>query len=203
VRVGTATDSKSETLALFKSTRFVTTECWSSHTAAFVLRIGVPFLTFCLPLVFFFDHRPKRFWNDRKELSHFGQNVWRYRLMNTVMVSFNTTVRQMTEMFQWPKCLNKIRRKCLSENNRFRRVGMPPKGACTSQAVVVFRRVHAGHTDLGFYRGAISVVLVLNLMPPWSQAATNRSVACRRPWSVATSNTKPSPRNKHLISFQQ
>jgi len=23
------------------------------------------------------------------------------------MVSFNTTVRQMTEMFQWPKCLSR------------------------------------------------------------------------------------------------
>jgi len=23
------------------------------------------------------------------------------------MVTFNTTVRQMTEMFQWPKCLSK------------------------------------------------------------------------------------------------
>jgi len=23
------------------------------------------------------------------------------------MVSFNTTVRQMTKMFQWPKCLSK------------------------------------------------------------------------------------------------
>jgi len=23
------------------------------------------------------------------------------------MASFNTTVRQVTEMFQWPKCLNK------------------------------------------------------------------------------------------------
>jgi len=55
----------------------------------------------------FFGHRPERFWNDRKKLSHFGQNVSKYRLKNTVMVSFNTTVRQMTEMFQWPKCLSK------------------------------------------------------------------------------------------------
>ena len=55
----------------------------------------------------FFGHRPKRFWNDRKNLSHFGQNVWIYRLKNTVVVSCNTTVRQMTEMFQWPKCLSK------------------------------------------------------------------------------------------------
>jgi len=27
--------------------------------------------------------------------------------MNTVTASFNTTVRQMTEMFKWPKCLSK------------------------------------------------------------------------------------------------
>jgi len=27
--------------------------------------------------------------------------------MNTVTESFNTTVRQMTEMFQWPKYLSK------------------------------------------------------------------------------------------------
>jgi len=36
----------------------------------------------------FFGHRPQWFWNDRKKLSHFGQNVWKYRLMNTVTVSF-------------------------------------------------------------------------------------------------------------------
>jgi len=35
-----------------------------------------------------------------KKLSHFGQNVSKYRLMNTVTASFNTTVRQMTEMSQ-------------------------------------------------------------------------------------------------------
>ena len=48
----------------------------------------------------FFGHRPKCFWNDRKILSHFGQNICKYRLTNTVLVSFNTTVRQMTEMSQ-------------------------------------------------------------------------------------------------------
>jgi len=42
-----------------------------------------------------------------KTLSHFDQNVWKYRLMNIATVSFNTTVRQMTEMFQWPKYLSK------------------------------------------------------------------------------------------------
>ena len=40
------------------------------------------------------------FWYYRKKLSHFGQNIWKYRLMNTVTASFNTTVRQMTEMPQ-------------------------------------------------------------------------------------------------------
>ena len=47
-----------------------------------------------------FGHRAKRFWNDRKKSSHFGQNVCKYRLKNTFMVSFNTTVRQRTEMFK-------------------------------------------------------------------------------------------------------
>jgi len=32
------------------------------------------------------------------------------------MVSFNTSVRQMTEMFQWPKCLSKKRLKCFREH---------------------------------------------------------------------------------------
>ena len=47
----------------------------------------------------FFSHRQKRFWNDRKKLSHFGQNVWKYRLKNTFRVSFKTTILQMTEIF--------------------------------------------------------------------------------------------------------
>ena len=42
-----------------------------------------------------------------KNLSHFGQNVWKYKITNTVTASFDTTVRQMTEMphrkkrFEW------------------------------------------------------------------------------------------------------
>jgi len=31
------------------------------------------------------------FWNDRKKLSHFGRNVWKYRLMNTATASLNAT----------------------------------------------------------------------------------------------------------------
>jgi len=38
----------------------------------------------------------------------FGQNVRKYRLVNTVTASFYTTVRQITEMFQWPVCHSKI-----------------------------------------------------------------------------------------------
>jgi len=34
-----------------------------------------------------------------EKTSHFGQNVRKYRLMNTVTVNFNATVRQMTEIF--------------------------------------------------------------------------------------------------------
>ena len=56
----------------------------------------------------FFSHRLKRFWNHWKKLSHFSQNVWKHKLTNTVMVSFNTTMRKMTKMFQqkWPKCFS-------------------------------------------------------------------------------------------------
>jgi len=57
--------------------------------------------------VVFSGLRPKRFWNDRKKLCRFGQNVWKYWLKNTVAASFNTTVRQTTEMFQLTKCLSK------------------------------------------------------------------------------------------------
>jgi len=63
----------------------------------------------------FFGHRSKRFWNERKNVSHFGQNVWKYGLKNTVTVSFYTTARQMTEMFRWPKCISKTWPKCFSE----------------------------------------------------------------------------------------
>jgi len=35
--------------------------------------------------------------------------------MNTVTASLNITVRQMTEMFQWPICLGKKWPKCLSK----------------------------------------------------------------------------------------
>jgi len=46
-------------------------------------------------------HRPKWLWNDRKNLSHFGQNVWKSWLKNTVMGGL-IQLRQMTKMFQWP-----------------------------------------------------------------------------------------------------
>jgi len=46
--------------------------------------------------------------------SHFGRNVWKYSLMNTIQASFDTTVWQMTEMFQWPKSQRKWP-KCLIE----------------------------------------------------------------------------------------
>jgi len=55
-----------------------------------------------LKLVLFFrsfsGHRPKFFWNDRKNLSQFGDNVWKGWLVNTVVVSFNTIVKQMTKI---------------------------------------------------------------------------------------------------------
>jgi len=33
------------------------------------------------------------------------------------MVSFNASVRQMTEMFQWPKCLSKSERNVSAKRN--------------------------------------------------------------------------------------
>jgi len=36
------------------------------------------------------------------------------------MASFNTTVRQMTEKFHWPKCLSRKWPKCFSEKNSFK-----------------------------------------------------------------------------------
>jgi len=38
--------------------------------------------------------------------------------MNIVTASFNVTVRQMTEISQWPKCLSKNLPKCLSEKTQ-------------------------------------------------------------------------------------
>jgi len=43
---------------------------------------------------YFSGHRPKRFWNDRKKFSHFGQNVWNYRL------------RTLVWWDKWPKCFS-------------------------------------------------------------------------------------------------
>jgi len=40
-------------------------------------------------------------------------------LKNNVMVSFNTTVRQITDIFQWPKCLSKKRQKYKSWSSIF------------------------------------------------------------------------------------
>ena len=51
----------------------------------------------------FFGQIPK----CRKKLSHFGQNVCKNRLINGVTVSFNATVRQMTEISQRPRSLIK------------------------------------------------------------------------------------------------
>jgi len=42
-----------------------------------------------------------------------------YRLKNTVMTSFNTTVRQTTEMLQWTKCLNKYDRNVSVKKNPY------------------------------------------------------------------------------------
>ena len=52
-----------------------------------------------------------------EKINSFWSEVWKYRLMNMVIVSFSTTVKQMVEMFQWTKCLSKKCMKYLSEKN--------------------------------------------------------------------------------------
>jgi len=47
----------------------------------------------------FIQSQTKTFLKRPKKSSHFGQNVWKYKLMSTDTVSFNITMRQMTEMF--------------------------------------------------------------------------------------------------------
>ena len=51
----------------------------------------------------------KCFCNDLKKLS---QIVWKHRLKNTVMASFNTTVRQVTEMSRWKKAQKQVNAPC-------------------------------------------------------------------------------------------
>jgi len=53
--------------------------------------------------VYFFGHRPNIFEVPKKQLSQFGHNVWKSRLVNTVTASFNTVTGQMTEMSQRKK----------------------------------------------------------------------------------------------------
>ena len=69
------------------------------------------------PRQFFFGHRPNLFSHDRKKLSQFSHNVLKYRLLNTVTASSNTTMGQMTEMSQnkWPKCLKTNDRNVLTK----------------------------------------------------------------------------------------
>jgi len=56
----------------------------------------VHWYTFHLGLDLFFqsfsDDRPKFFWNDQKKLSQFGHNVWKGRLVNIVIASFNAVM---------------------------------------------------------------------------------------------------------------
>jgi len=86
----------------------------------FKLYMGVIRLLQWFAAGFFFGHKLKYFWNDLKKSSNFGQNFWKYRRMNTVMTTFDTTVRQMTEMFQSSKCHSKKRPKGLSEKKGLR-----------------------------------------------------------------------------------
>ena len=53
----------------------------------------------CFP-VFVFRSQTEIFLKWPKKYSHFGQHVWKSRLLNTAMTSFNTTVRQLTKMSQ-------------------------------------------------------------------------------------------------------
>jgi len=96
--------------------------------------------------VFFFGHKPKWFWNDRKNVSHFGQNVWKHRLKNTVEASFNITVRQMTEMFQWPNFLSKndrnVSKQVGSMANLRNTVVWPTFAGCTVMLSLILIKKH-------------------------------------------------------------
>ena len=62
----------------------------------------------------FFGNRPKCIFLK----SHFGQNVWKYRLMNTAMASFSTTEtydRNVSAKI-WPKCLSENKTACYFDN---------------------------------------------------------------------------------------
>ena len=50
-----------------------------------------------------YDLRPNFFWNDQTKLVQFSHNVWKDKLMNTVVASFNTNMGQITKMYQWKK----------------------------------------------------------------------------------------------------
>ena len=63
-----------------------------------------------LRIVFVFFSADRNIFEMTERISHFGQNAWKQRLMNTAMASLNTNARLMTEMFQWPKCRSKKNR---------------------------------------------------------------------------------------------
>jgi len=56
------------------------------------------------------------------------------------MASFNTIVRQMTEMFQWPKCLSKKLPKCLSEK-KIRQANQEQRPMQMYQKQVIIRQI--------------------------------------------------------------
>ena len=60
-------------------------------------------------LDFFLVKRLKRFLNDQKKFSHFGQNVWKCRLKTLLW----QVLIQLWD--KWPKCLGKKRQECFSE----------------------------------------------------------------------------------------
>ena len=100
--VTTATDPPSIAFAA-SSTGKSSTRFWKTTESMLRgrwVRCGWMFHRQILSNLLFFGRRPKWFWNDQKKLSQYGRNVWKYRLMDTVMASFNITVRQMSEMFQ-------------------------------------------------------------------------------------------------------
>jgi len=63
----------------------------------------------------FFSVIDRFFKNDRKKLGEFGYDVRKYRLVNSVTLSFNTIIGQITEMSQRQKinivqfCLSLLR----------------------------------------------------------------------------------------------
>jgi len=62
------------------------------------------FLSRCFFSVIF-RSKKRNVFEMTEKIKPFWLDVWKYKLINTVMASFNTVVRELTEIYEWPKCL--------------------------------------------------------------------------------------------------